>query len=203
MHPFLSTVAIALANNVDNLSARVAYSLGAIKIGLSANLWITAITFVVSLFAAVMGAELTHALGSSFSSWASMTLLVTLGAWMIVQPRLKVARRDGAPRKRCGMILGVLLRPEAADADESKHIDFKEATILGIALSINNVGGGMTAGMLGLNPLLVATLSALLSFLALWAGNHAAEFLGRRERNGRLATVGGVLLIAIGIRQIF
>lgn len=87
--------------------------------------------------------------------------------------------------------------------DNSKHIDFKEATLLGIALSINNIGGGLSAGMIGLNPLLVGILSAVLSFFALWIGNYVAEFFIRRNVMDKTAIAGGILLIAVGIGQLF
>lgn len=97
----------------------------------------------------------------------------------------------------------IFLNPENADLDNSKHIDFKEATFLGVALSINNIGGGLSAGMIGLNSLLVGFLSAVLSFVALWAGNYIAEFFIRKNISGKMTVAGGLLLIAIGIEQLF
>ena len=86
--------------------------------------------------------------------------------------------------------------------DNSKHIDFREATLLGIALSINNVGGGLSAGMIGLNSFWVGFLSAVLSFIALWAGNYIAEFFVKLNIDKKTPVVAGLLLIAIGIEQI-
>ena len=96
-----------------------------------------------------------------------------------------------------------MLKPHRADVDRSRHIDFKEGTVLGIALSINNIGGGMSGGIVGVDPFLVALLSALVSFVALWAGNYMAEFFIRRNITEKAAVVGGALLIAIGIKQVF
>ena len=86
--------------------------------------------------------------------------------------------------------------------DNSKHIDFREATFLGIALSINNVGGGVSAGIIGLNSFWVGFLSAVLSFLALWAGNYVAEAFVRWHISQKASVVAGLLLIGIGIEQI-
>ncbi len=97
----------------------------------------------------------------------------------------------------------ILLKPHKADVDKSRHIDFKEGTVLGIALSINNIGGGVSAGIIGVDPFLVALLSALVSFLALWAGNYMAEFFVKRNIAEKAAAVGGALLIVIGIKQLF
>lgn len=203
MNHFLHAFAIALANNVDNIGARVAYSLGGVKISLPINLWITVITFVISFFAAFLGAELTGTLGSRFASPLAMIILVALGTWMIMDPFVKARRNRKASQNDSNHFWGVLLNPEAADLDHSKHIDFKEGTLLGIALSINNIGGGLSAGMLGLNAFLVGFLSALLSFVALWAGNHIAELFIRLKIANKATTLGGIILIAIGIEQVF
>jgi putative sporulation protein YtaF len=203
MHHFLYAFAIALANNVDNIGARIAYSIGGVKISLPINLWITAITFVISFFAAFLGAKLTGSLGAQFASLIAMVILVALGLWMIIDSLLKAKRSRSSARGNSKNILGVLLNPEKADRDHSKHIDFKEGTLLGIALSINNIGGGLCAGMMGLNAVFVAFLSAALSFVALWAGNHLAELFIKWKIADKATVVGGVILIAIGIEQFF
>jgi putative sporulation protein YtaF len=94
------------------------------------------------------------------------------------------------------------LKPEHADKDNSKHIDFKEGTVLGIALSINNIGGGLSAGMIGLSPLLVGVLSAVVSFVALWTGNYVADIFINLRIADKAAVIGGISLIAIGVKQV-
>jgi putative sporulation protein YtaF len=203
MQDLLYTFLIALTNNFDNIGARVAYSIQGTKISTLINLWISVITFVISFLAAVSGTIMSGALGKRFSSITAMVFLVAIGSWMILDPYLKSRREVNSSGDKPKTIGGILLNPENADLDNSKHIDFKEATFLGIALSINNVGGGVSAGMLGLNSFLVGFLSAVLSFVALWAGNYAAEFFIRRNIANKAAFAGGVILIAIGIEQLF
>ncbi len=203
MQGFFYAFFIALANNVDNLGARIAYSMRGIKISILINLWITVITFVISFLAAFSGAMMTGSFGKQLSSVIAMVLLVALGCWMILEPYLKTKRSENPSRENSKNIFGILLKPENADGDNSKHIDFKEATLLGIALSINNIGGSLSAGMIGLSSFLVAFLSAGLSFLALWAGNYVAEFFIKRKITDKAAIVGGLILVAIGIEQLF
>jgi ferredoxin len=88
------------------------------------------------------------------------------------------------------------------DMDKSLHIDFKEATLLGLALSINNIGGGLSAGMIGINAFAMGFLSAVVNFIALWAGNYVAEFFMRYNLHRKAGFLGGIILIAIGIEQI-
>jgi putative Mn2+ efflux pump MntP len=99
--------------------------------------------------------------------------------------------------------IGRLLEdPLSGDWDGSRHIDFKEGTLLGVALSINNVGGGISAGLLHLSAGWTALLSAVLSFCVLWFGGMA----GNRLRATRVAkhapVLAGALLIAIGLFQL-
>jgi len=48
MH-FIYTIFIALANNLDNISVRIAYSIRGVKISILKKLWISIITFFISL----------------------------------------------------------------------------------------------------------------------------------------------------------
>jgi putative sporulation protein YtaF len=104
--------------------------------------------------------------------------------------------------KNDNTIYGILMKPENADADNSKDIDYKEATLLGIALSVNNIGGGLSAGMIGLNSFFVGLFSAIISFLALWAGNYITEFFNRWNLGKKANIIAGIVLILIGIKQV-
>ncbi len=206
MHNLFYTFFIALSNNFDNIGVRIAYSIRGIKISTLINIWISVITFFISYFAAFSGAMLTGFFGRQLSSIIAMLLLTAIGSWMILEQYIKKAKKDPVeesdPENASG-ILHVLAKPEDADMDRSRHIDFKEATILGIALSINNVGGGLSAGMMGLSSLLVGLLSAVISFIALWSGNYIAEFFIKWNLNKKATIVAGFALIAIGVEQLF
>jgi putative sporulation protein YtaF len=204
MHQFFYTFFIALMNNFDNIGVRIAYSIRGVRISTLINLWISVITFVISFFAAYSGTIIAGVISKHLSSLIAMLLLTAIGSWMILEPYLKKDNNSPSETMQDNKIhFGhVLLDPKKADMDNSKHIDFKEATFLGIALSINNVGGGVSAGMIGLNSFWVGLLSAVLSFLALWAGNYIAEFFIKWNLSKKASVVAGLLLIAIGIEQI-
>ena len=133
----------------------------------------------------------------------AMGMLVTLGLWMILYARVQSWQERIFEKNTSTRHVAILTKPCHADIDDSKHIDFVEGTILGIALSVNNIGGGVSAGVLGVNPLLVGFLSALISFVALFSGNYVAEFFIKRRLSDKAAFVGGVALILIGLKQVF
>ncbi len=192
---------IALTNNFDNIGARIAYSIRGISISTPINLWISVITFVISYFAAFSGKAVSGSLGTRVSSIIAMVILVAIGSWMILEPIIK-KRRENSSENDSPNIGEILMSPEKADMDNSKHIDFKEATLLGIALSLNNIGGGLSAGILGVDALLVGILSAVISFIALWAGNYVSAFFIRMHIAEKATIAAGLILIAIGVEQI-
>jgi len=203
----LYTFFIALSNNFDNIGVRIAYSIRGIKISHPINLWISVITFFISGFAAYSGSIISGYFSKQLSSIIAMVLLSAIGIWMIADHYIKRRRNlylaEKSDEEDAKSILHVLANPEKADMDKSKHIDFKEATILGIALSINNVGGGLSAGMIGLSSFWVGLLSAVISFIALWAGNYIAEYFIKWNISNKATVAAGLVLIGIGIGQLF
>ncbi len=203
LHHLLSAVVIALANNVDNLAARLAYSVQGTMVDITINAWISLLTFLISTLAAYSGEAVAASLGNSSASILAMSMLVILGLWMIFYARLQSWHKRIHGEKTSTHHVAILRKPLHVNIDNSKHIGFVEGTILGIALSINNIGGGVSAGVLGVNPLLVGSLSALLSFVALFSGNYVADFFIKKHISDKAAFVGGVALILIGVKQVF
>jgi len=204
MYHFFYILIISLANNLDNIGVRIAYSIRGIKISIPINVWISVITFVISGFAAYSGTLITEFLSKQLASGVSMVLLSGIGLWIMVEPYMKKNGSgliESQPEGKTN-IWHIFTNPSNADRDNSKHIDFKEATVLGIALSINNIGGGLGAGMIGLNSFWVGFFSALISFIALWAGNYITDYLTKWKIGNKATVVAGVALILIGIEQI-
>lgn len=195
---------IALTNNLDNLGARIAYSLRGIRITMRVNLWISTITFLISASAACSGTIVSGLLGKHNTSVIAMLLLSAIGSWMMLQHYAKTkGLEDGeVQQNKKTSVFAVFLKPANADVDGSKEIDFREATVLAVALSINNVVGGLSAGMIGLSAFWVGFFSAALSFTALWAGNYIAGFCAKWNLSHKAVYVSGLLLIAIGIEQL-
>ncbi|NLC77899.1 MAG: sporulation membrane protein YtaF [Clostridia bacterium] len=196
----LSALLIALANNADTISVRVAYSLKRIKVSFGINLWIAFLAFIVSALAAGSGQLLADVLPGSAGSVLSMGLLILVGLWLIAEPFVGNKQEE---RRKGNRMLAILADPVEADQDQSKHIDFKEATLLGLALSLNNIGGGMSAGILGISPLLIGGLSGLISIIIFWMGNWLIGMLIEWNIGYRVSFVAGLVLIMIGIKQMF
>jgi hypothetical protein len=126
---FLYAFLIALTNNVDNIGARIAYSIRGIKITIPINLWISLITFVISFLAAFSGTKISGSFGK-MSSVIATVILIVIGAKMILDQWMGDKCGESRFLKRWKGICHLLAEPVNADKDKVKHLDFKEATLL-------------------------------------------------------------------------
>lgn len=90
------------------------------------------------------------------------------------------------------------------DFDHSKSIDPKEAFILGIALSLDGFGIGISSTMIGVNSLLFAIFVAVFQLLFLSLGNFFGIKINQVSKisDKIWSYISGSLLIIIGICQI-
>jgi putative sporulation protein YtaF len=198
MQVFCTTVLIAFTNSIDNLGAWIAFDSKGIKVTAPIHLWLSFLTFAVSTASCFAGLWARGVLDGSVCAWISMAILTAMGVWFLLEPVLSRRLRT----VKSNSLIHILENPEDADINKSKDIDFREATLLGLALSLNNAGGCLSAGMLGLNPWLTGALSALFSFGALWVGRLISAFLRRVGLERKASLLSGALLILLGIRQV-
>ena len=133
MYHVFYTFLIALTNNVDNVAARIAYSIRGIRISIPINIWISVITFIISGFAAYSGTMISGILSKRVSSFIGMALLSAIGLWMILEQYVKKNDdAEGEEEEGKDGVFRIMGHPEKADMDRSKRIDFKEATVLGV-----------------------------------------------------------------------
>jgi putative sporulation protein YtaF len=191
----LYTFFIALINNIDNISVRIAYSLKGIKIDIYKNILISVITFIMSTLSAFLGATLINFVNPNMCSIFTAIIFICLGLYFIFEPHIK--------HKEASNFIEIIIDPNNADIDNSKNIDLKEAIFLGIALNLNNIGGSLSAGAMGINIYLIGGLSTLFSFIALWLGNYVASIFENSIIYKNANLIAGIILILIGIKQLF
>jgi len=198
--PWLSSISIALASNLDNAGVGAAYGMRKIKIPFLASTVIAFMGFLLTLIGGLFGQVIALWIPSMVCNIIGMVILVVIGLWVMLQPFLshKQLKKETSP----GLIKEILKNPEAADINQSQSVDFKESIILGIALSINNLGGGFDAGITHINIWETSLFSGAFSFICI----GVCSLLGRKiagERLGRNASwIAGLILIIIGLHQV-
>lgn len=102
-----------------------------------------------------------------------------------------------------GITVQIIRNPSNSDFDNSNNIDSKEALFLGIALSLDTIGIGISSSMFEINYFLLPLLVACFELFFLSFGN----FLGRKIKNisnipeNIWSILAGFLLIFIGITK--
>lgn len=110
---------------------------------------------------------------------------------------------DNTPIDQLKHFKSVLSDPFQADKDKSGTISVSEAFFLGTALALDAFGAGLGAAMLGYAPIITAVLIASMSGLFVFSGIKIGFFLSRNRTIARLTFMPPVLLICIGIVNLF
>ena len=105
--------------------------------------------------------------------------------------------------RRLGLVICVLRAPQAADMDRSGTISSAEAVLLGFALSLDALGAGVGAAMMGLPALPASLIIAATSGVFLLAGlRFGRRFAARLGGAKAVSVLPGLLLIATGIARL-
>jgi putative Mn2+ efflux pump MntP len=96
-----------------------------------------------------------------------------------------------------------LENPAKADTDRSGYIDVKESISLAFGLTINNLGGGVGAGISGLNIVWTSALTFIFSLLAIVVGYFMGDRLTANMTSIWTGISSGLLIIALGIYEYF
>ncbi|HEX7057215.1 MAG TPA: sporulation membrane protein YtaF [Bacilli bacterium] len=104
--------------------------------------------------------------------------------------------------RQFSLVVQILRSPSVADVDQSGIISASEATLLGVALSLDSFGAGLGAALIGLNPLLTAAAIVISGGIFITLGLKTGIWLSEWKWVGRLAVMPGLILIALGMMKL-
>jgi putative sporulation protein YtaF len=203
---FLSVVLLAISSNLDNLGVGISYGTRQVKISWKVNLIIALMTSIGTLLSMTFGSYIADSLNPTFSSAVGSLIIMGAGAWVIFLDRHhgRLGRERGpvsiydVPRSIV-RVLAFLKEPLRADLDASGTLSLYEGSLLGLALTINNVSSGIGAGMAGVNAVFTTILVFMLSIVMLSGGVVLGLSFAARWLGDKAGLVGGILLIFIGL----
>jgi putative sporulation protein YtaF len=199
---FWGILGIALANNLDNTGVGIAFGIARIRLSPLVNLWIALVTFAVTGLSVAGGGHMAAFLPHPLAHGLGGALLCAMGVWMVFSALPSRSHgEEGVPPEQPISLRRILADPACADRNRSHDIDLREATMLAAALSLNNIGGGFSAGLVHMNAWWTALLSAIVSYLVLWFGGWAGYQLGVTRLGKHAQTIAGALLLVIGLAQ--
>ncbi|MGC8491907.1 MAG: sporulation membrane protein YtaF [Syntrophobacteraceae bacterium] len=204
---------MAVSCNLDNVGIGIAYGARGISIPFGSNLLIAAITTLGTFLSTVFGRSMYLFLKPETANYIGSAILIGAGVWVAfydsVAPAPQVlhtsenaAVMTETPRSFFRRVLSILNDPCSADTDRSSHIDLKEGTVLGLALTLNNMANGVGAGLIGLNMVWLALSVFLFSIATIVAGLMIGSRYGNRVFGRYSGLAAGLLLICIGIFEL-
>ncbi|SCY77413.1 manganese efflux pump MntP [Alkaliphilus peptidifermentans] len=176
-------ILLAVSSNLDDLG--VGFSLGlkerVCNSFISVIALISAITMLVGL---LVGQQVSRFLTHKTASYISASVFILLGAWFVLQG-LKSQSKE--------------YNTEVA----IKKSTMKSAIILGIALGIDSITLGVSAGLV-YYPILMTTLFAgITSFLFIWAGSKFGNKISIGFIREKADFIAAILLFFLGIFQLW
>lgn len=212
----IGVLLLAVSLSMDALGIGISYGLRGIRTPWKARITICIISMLFTGAAVGLGNVLLMIIPPMAARLVGAGMLVLLGLFIIVQSFWEKNKEPSPKKKRDDTILDVAFKslgitvkimrnPVSCDFDGSKHIDTLEAIYLGVALSIDSFGAGISSAVSGVNSMLVPVAAGLCQLLFLCSG----DLLGRRLKlfksiNSQVfVVISGVLLIVLAMVRYF
>ncbi len=177
---FINTFILAISSSIDSLGIGITYGMKRTKLYKSDKLILFAISFFITLVSGIIGTTLKTILPTNICDFIGSSILICMGIFIIIQTNEKEL---------------------SFDLDHSNDINYKEALLLGLALSLDSVCIGIGAGTIGIHIYAFSFFTAFLQYVFLSLGN----FLGVHLAHCKLVPqsvwtkISGILLILIGL----
>lgn len=191
---WLTILLIGIAANIDNLGISVSYGLKSIKVPFLYNVIISIISMICAFFSIAVGSFLSNYLSQSIANFAGGSLIIGLGVWFIITSPLFT--KNDVTRTE-------ITRPVLSNLDKTKTITLKESFFLGFVLSLNCLTIGFGAGITGVPSLFTSISIGVFSLISISIGVMLGNKLGNTIFGNYSNSIAGLLLIVIGIYEIF
>jgi putative Mn2+ efflux pump MntP len=187
----LAAIVIAIVSNLDNLGVAVAIGVRGTRVAAIPNLIIAAATMAATAAAMVSGRALSKLVPSTAAASAGALVIIAVGAGTVLTSRGARQAPERPP------LLDRALR------DATRRISYREALVLGVGLSLNNVVSGVGAGVAGIPVLATTFLAGALSLICIGGGSFAGRVVGQFLPVRRAPLVSGLALLAVGIAMLW
>lgn len=191
----------AISSNVDNLTIAAAYQLHGLKIDWKANLLISLVTGCCTWLSMEAGRSAAHYyLSETSASYLGAVLLIAVGLWFILD---EYKRKHSRSQKNRTTWYMRYLEPYFWMRSTQKHVvDTREMFILALLLSVNNLGSGIGASMMGIWPFGTAVLVGIFSLFSIILGQRIGSSPFTERFNLIMPWLAGLILILLGVYEI-
>lgn len=209
----IGCVLLALSMSMDALGIGVSYGVRKIKVPFSSRVTICLLSIVITGAAVFLGGTLMTLLDPMAAKAIGAAMLAFLGCFILCQAFVK---KKAKKEKRCGTLASLFIQPLGVtiqivrdpcmcDFDKSSRIDMLEAVYLGVALSIDSFGVGVSSAVSGLNSMAIPIAAGLCQLCMLCIGGAVGARLGKMKwgESKIWNILSGALLICISVLRLF
>ncbi|TYR80258.1 sporulation membrane protein YtaF [Priestia megaterium] len=207
---------MAFAISLDGFGVGISYGLRRITIPMFSVMVITFCTAGALFSSMKVGALLINVLSTNHSKMLGGIILILVGSWNvynIYRSSKKSEESDSLTAEKSSVfsfqfkkflfIINIVRLPQSADLDKSGVISGGEALLLGLALSLDAMGAGIGASLMGLSPMITSLITCVMSSVFLLAGLRVGHFYSTVKWVKRFNYVPAMLLILFGILKLF
>ncbi len=223
LHIF-SIALISISSNTDSFAVAIAYGIKKIRITICANLLIAVVSSLGTFLSISVGQMISGYLPRSTASILGSGVLISIGIfgmWQTIRQEHQRRKIEKYKQQQNFSVSSYFYQAQSADLKADKidknyidsptkdiknilgYIKMKDSIPLAFSLTINNIGGGIGAGISGLNATITTGSTFVLAILALICGSALGEKFAKRMTTFWAGFSSSSLIILIGIYEYF
>ena len=177
---FINTILLSISSSIDSLGIGITYGLKKTKLFKIDKIILFAVSIIVTIFSGFISFILKNTLSTNVCEFIGSAILLCMGIFIIIQTNDKEL---------------------SFDFDNSNDISYKEALLLGFALSLDSFCIGIGGSAMGINIYFFSILVAILQYIFLSIGNYLGIHLVKFQKipQSTWSKISGNLLILIGL----
>lgn len=183
---------LLLAISIDSFLIAYTFGLSGVQLSFIQRMKIAFTVGIVFYFSMKMGTWLLLFLSLQVTEMLGALLLIIIGTTFILTA-LKPADQKQIP------LFNILKKPLKGDRDNSGFINGPEPYIIGLALSLDSIGTGISISLLGAHPFITSIVLLCINVLILSVGITIGKHFRKWNKFEKISVLPGCLLVLFGI----
>lgn len=217
---FINSLLLAISSSIDSLGIGITYGIKNMKISFLGKLILFAISFFIAFISIACSNLLKIFLPNSLLNFISSFIFISIGSFILFQTlhkkknfkkNSKGSEENKEPKiysffiKFLGITIKIIKDPQSSDLDNSNIIDYKEASFLGFALSLDSFSIGIANSLIDNNFLFFPIFCSGFQFIFINVGFLLGNKINNISKlsNNVFTIISSILLILIGFIKFF
>ena len=204
METIIASTLLSLSTNIDNFAVGIAYSVKKSTTSFPANLLIASLSGISTFTSMSVGDWINRFLSPNIAHELGSGILILIGfitIWDILKKKFKFSLEEQGNNREIKIYHSCEDNRTTNVGQNRQIISLREALLLGLALTITNLGTGIGAGIAQLDLALTSCLSFFSSLLTIGGGFLLGNLVTSRFSGSRLEFISGILLIGLGLYE--